>query len=47
MAMLSVLRPALQPIGMQSVSKLLQMWDNVRRLRGCEGTEEYPVQTRW
>jgi hypothetical protein len=43
---LSVLRPALQPIGVQSMSKLLGMWDDVRRIRGGEGTEEYSVQTR-
>jgi hypothetical protein len=22
------------------------VWDNVRRIRGCEGTEEYSVRTR-
>ncbi|KAN0130505.1 hypothetical protein V8E53_011591, partial [Lactarius tabidus] len=47
MATLLVLRPALKPIGTQSMSQLLRVWDNVRRLRGCEGTEEYPVRTRW
>jgi hypothetical protein len=46
MATLSVLRPELQPIGVQSVRKLFWMWDNVRRIRGCEGTEEYSVRTR-
>jgi hypothetical protein len=46
MATLSVLRPELQPIGTQSVSELLWMRDNVRRIRDCKGTEEYSVQTR-
>jgi hypothetical protein len=46
MATLSVMRPALEPIGVQSVSELLRMWDNVRRIRDCEGAGEYPVRTR-
>jgi hypothetical protein len=46
MATLSVLRLDLQPIGTQSVGELLWMWDNIRRLRGYEGTEEYSVRTR-
>jgi hypothetical protein len=46
MATMSVLRPEFQPIGAQSVRKLLGMWDNVRRIRDCEGTEEYSVRTR-
>jgi hypothetical protein len=46
MATLSVLRPELQPIGTQSVGELLRVQDNVRRIRGCEGTEEYSVRTR-
>jgi hypothetical protein len=46
MATLSVLRPALQPIGTQSVGELLRVRDNVRRIRGCDGTEEYSVRTR-
>jgi hypothetical protein len=46
MATLSVLRPALEPVGTQSVSELLRMGDNVRRIRVCEGTEEYSVRTR-
>jgi hypothetical protein len=45
-ATLSVLRPVVKPIGMQSMSKLLQMWDDVRRFCDGEGTEEYSVQTR-
>jgi hypothetical protein len=47
MAMLSVLRPEMEPIGTQSVGKLLRVWYNVRRFRGGEGTEEYSVRTRW
>jgi hypothetical protein len=46
MATLSVLRLASKPIGMQLVGELLGMWDNVRRIRSCEGTEEYSVRTR-
>jgi hypothetical protein len=47
MATLSVLRPVSEPIGTQSVCQLLRMWDKVRRFCGDEGTEEYPVRTRW
>jgi hypothetical protein len=46
MATLSVLRPELQPIGTQSVGKLLRVRDDVRRFRDCEGTEGYSVRTR-
>jgi hypothetical protein len=46
MATLSVLCLAIEPIGAQTMCKLLGMWDNVRRFCGCESTEEYPVQTR-
>jgi hypothetical protein len=46
MATLSVLRSETKPIGTKSMSELLRVWDNVRRLRGGEGTEEYSVQTR-
>jgi hypothetical protein len=46
MATLSVLRPELQPIGTQSVGELLRVWNDVRRIRGCEGTEEYSARTR-
>jgi hypothetical protein len=46
MATLSVLRPELQPVGVQSLSKLLRIRYNVRRIRDDEGTEEYSVRTR-
>jgi hypothetical protein len=46
MATMSVLRPELQPIGTQSVGKLLWVWDNVGRICDYEGTEEYSVRTR-
>jgi hypothetical protein len=47
MATLSVLCPVIKPIGVQTVGEFLRMWDKVRRFCGCEGTEDYSVQTRW
>jgi hypothetical protein len=47
MATLSVQSPATKPIGTQSVGELPGMQDNVRRLHGFDGTEEYSVWTQW
>jgi hypothetical protein len=46
MAMLSVLRPALQPIGTQSVGEFRRVRNNVRGIRNGDGSEEYSVRTR-